>query len=324
MNSLISLVVVDQEPRVDSRLIAEQLGVEHKNTRELIEKYLPDFEEFGVCPFETAKPLQGSLGGRPEKFYLTNEDQSYLLLTYTQNTPQARDLKKRLVRSFGEHRRALSNPHQPSLPPVRQPIRSRNDLSFTQQNSCGHLQNWVVAHDPNTNWHVGVAIGKAYFEEVQELAQHDVEEARLAVQWALVEGAAPNFAPGGWGIECGFAEAIATALFAQPAAPNPRPIRAPVSAVMRQLIDENGVYEQVQAVIAKHRHQGIRESRLHSESWGYRRLDDDARHKLITQMISDGVIVRVEPPPPAIRKAGRPQAPLLVARAYVSGPGRLC
>ncbi len=113
-SDLISLAVVDGEPRVDSRLIADQLGVAHINTRELIEQYPADFEEFGITRFQTE--LSGKVG-QPQKFYLLNEDQAYLLLTYTKNTPQARELKKRLVRSFAEHRRAL--PHaQPTLDPL--------------------------------------------------------------------------------------------------------------------------------------------------------------------------------------------------------------
>jgi len=113
MSSLISLVVVDQEPRVDSRLIASQLGVEHQNTRELLQQYQTDFEEFGIIRFETGK-IEGR--GRPEKYALLNEDQSYLLLTYSQNTEQARELKKRLVRAFGEQRRAIALPASPDLP----------------------------------------------------------------------------------------------------------------------------------------------------------------------------------------------------------------
>lgn len=210
MTDLISLVVVDQEPRVDSRLIASQLGVKNINTRELIEQYLADFEEFGLTRFETEK-IEGR--GRPEKFYLLNEDQSYLLLTYSQNTPQARDLKKRLVRSFGEHRRALTNPQpQPALP-AKRVIKTRNDLSFTAHDAEGRLQNWAAPHSPGAQWSVGFATGQAYFEEVIELAQHSRKEAADALQWALVEGAATNWPKGGWGIECGFANALANALF---------------------------------------------------------------------------------------------------------------
>ncbi len=103
MSSLISLVVVDQEPRVDSRLLAEQLGVEHKATRQLILQYQADLEEFGKVPFEMEASGKTN---QQQKFALLNEDQSYLLLTYSQNTEQARALKKRLVRAFGEQRRS--------------------------------------------------------------------------------------------------------------------------------------------------------------------------------------------------------------------------
>ena len=118
MNAL-TLTTFNGEPRVDSRVIADQLGVEHKSARKLICQYLPDFEKFGVCRFEIAKPPKGSYGGRPEKFALLNEDQSYLLLTYTQNTQQVRELKIRLVRSFGEYRRGVAHPAMnPALPGI--------------------------------------------------------------------------------------------------------------------------------------------------------------------------------------------------------------
>lgn len=118
---LISLTVVNGEPRVDSRLIAEQLGILHKNTRELIQEYLGDFEEFGKVPFETEASGKTN---QPQKFVLLNEDQSYLLLTYAQNTEQARALKKRLVQSFGEHRRRQATPI-PVFPITRQSERPR-------------------------------------------------------------------------------------------------------------------------------------------------------------------------------------------------------
>lgn len=102
---------------------------------------------------------------------------------------------------------------QPSVAPARLPIRSRADLSFTQRDELGRLRNWVVAHIPGRDWHVGVEIGKGYFDEVLELARHNPNEARWAIQNALMDGAATNFQPGHWGIECGFAEAIALALF---------------------------------------------------------------------------------------------------------------
>lgn len=104
MSIALSLAVIDGEPRVDSRLVANELGVAHKNARELIEQYRCDFEELGVWRFETAKPSKDTLGGRPEKFYLLNEDQTYFLMTLVRNTPEAVQLKKRLVKAFAQFR----------------------------------------------------------------------------------------------------------------------------------------------------------------------------------------------------------------------------
>lgn len=115
MSNLIALVVVDQEHRVDSRLIAEQLGVKHISVRKLIDQYLPDFEEFGKARFEIEASGKTN---QQQKFYLLNEDQAYLLLAYSQNTEQARDLKKRLVRAFGEQRRLLAAPAHIQQVPV--------------------------------------------------------------------------------------------------------------------------------------------------------------------------------------------------------------
>lgn len=118
MNTDLSLVVVDDEPRIDSRIIADQLGVERINTRELIEQYQSDFEEFGQLRFQTEVGARPQGGGNPQKFALLNEDQCYLILTYSQNTAQARELKKRLVRAFSEYRKGASGDRSTALLPV--------------------------------------------------------------------------------------------------------------------------------------------------------------------------------------------------------------
>ncbi|CAG4908311.1 Rha family transcriptional regulator [Paraburkholderia saeva] len=92
------------ESRVDSRVIAAHLGNAHKHVRELIEKHCTHFERFGVLRFETAKPLPGSIGGRPERYALLPEDQCYFLLSLSQNTDRVVDLKARLVLAFREAR----------------------------------------------------------------------------------------------------------------------------------------------------------------------------------------------------------------------------
>jgi hypothetical protein len=59
-SDLIYLAVVDGEPRVDSRLVATELNVEHKATIQLVDKYSLQFQELGQLPF------QMEVGERPQ------------------------------------------------------------------------------------------------------------------------------------------------------------------------------------------------------------------------------------------------------------------
>lgn len=104
----LALVATKTESRVDSRLLAQQLGGDHDNVVTLVTNYRSDFEQLGVVLFQTEKPTPGSKGGRPERFALLNEDQAYLLLTYRRNTAKVRALKVQLVKAFAQARRAAA------------------------------------------------------------------------------------------------------------------------------------------------------------------------------------------------------------------------
>ena len=60
---------------VDSRLIAEDLGIDHESFMRTLRNYETRIEQrFGVIRFEIGKPPEGSQGGRPEKFaWLTSD-----------------------------------------------------------------------------------------------------------------------------------------------------------------------------------------------------------------------------------------------------------
>ena len=94
---------------VDSRLLAQELGVQHRSFyQKLILKYQKEIEEdWGVLRFEIAKPTEGSQGGRPERYALLTEQQSYLILTYSKNTEQARQCKRNLVKAFDEAKKLI-------------------------------------------------------------------------------------------------------------------------------------------------------------------------------------------------------------------------
>lgn len=91
--------------RVDTRVLAQHLGNQHENVMQLVKDYRADFEQFGILRFQTGEIQRR---GRPEKFALLNEDQAYLLLTYSRNTAKVRALKVKLVKAFAEARKAAA------------------------------------------------------------------------------------------------------------------------------------------------------------------------------------------------------------------------
>jgi len=98
------VVVFGGDPRIDSRIIAGELGVIHKNVMENVDNYLDIFQSFGILPFQTEE-IKGR--GQPAKFALLNENQAYFLVTLSRNSEQAVRLKQRLVQAFSDCRQQV-------------------------------------------------------------------------------------------------------------------------------------------------------------------------------------------------------------------------
>ncbi|WP_203561716.1 Rha family transcriptional regulator [Levilactobacillus brevis] len=109
MNDLVFLSSqqVDAEPFTTGDVIAKYAGIARKSVNELIRRYKDDLEDFGVLPFEMAKPIKGSLGGHPRRVWYLNKNQANLLITYLDNTKPVRQFKKALVRQFDAMQREL-------------------------------------------------------------------------------------------------------------------------------------------------------------------------------------------------------------------------
>lgn len=108
----IYLITDKSETLVDTRLIAENLGNQHQNTLQLLDRYIDKFKSFGKVMFKT-EPLPS---GQKEKYALLNEDQAYFLLSLSRNTDRVVDLKARLVLAFREARLALDLTKHEYLP----------------------------------------------------------------------------------------------------------------------------------------------------------------------------------------------------------------
>lgn len=82
---MLEIITQNETLVVDSRLIADELGIEHRALRQTVEKYLTDLEDFGVVSLKEDKPLKGSQGGRPERVYYLNEDQLKFIISKSRN-----------------------------------------------------------------------------------------------------------------------------------------------------------------------------------------------------------------------------------------------
>ena len=113
MTNLFPVKLIKNEHRVDSRLIADALGIQHKNFLINIKKYLPKIEEqFGGVLFQTL-PLETKGGVQNISIAFLNEDQAFATMTLSRNTEKVVDVKLRLVKSFSKAKEALGVLSQP-------------------------------------------------------------------------------------------------------------------------------------------------------------------------------------------------------------------
>ena len=93
---------------VDSRLIAANLDIQHKNFLATINKYLVPLEvNFGTVAFETRefKTTQGNTSS--ERFAWLSEEQATFLMTLSRNTERVVACKVALVKAFAEARQII-------------------------------------------------------------------------------------------------------------------------------------------------------------------------------------------------------------------------
>lgn len=106
--TMLAVIELEGNLVVDSRLIAEKLGIKHKNLLETLETYLTKIEEaFGAVAFETRefKTKQGNTSS--ERWAWLTEDQATLLMTFSRNTPRVVDCKVALVTAFAKAKKVI-------------------------------------------------------------------------------------------------------------------------------------------------------------------------------------------------------------------------
>lgn len=101
------LVVIQHDiPLADSRIVADQLGVEHRSFFSLIVEYQDEVEQdFGKVRFEIAPSGKTN---QPLKYALLTEDQTNTYMSYSRNTEQARSCKRKLVKAFSDAKKIIA------------------------------------------------------------------------------------------------------------------------------------------------------------------------------------------------------------------------
>ena len=112
----LALTTTTTEARIDSRLLARQLGNKNKPVIALIDKYLTRFKAHGQVLFKKADGDRKQGGGMAERYALLNEDQAYFLLSLSRNSETVVNLKVKLVKAFGAARRAADMRQNEYLP----------------------------------------------------------------------------------------------------------------------------------------------------------------------------------------------------------------
>lgn len=104
------IIIENNAPLADSRVVAEELGVQHGPfMTNIILKYQKEVEaECGVVHFKNGKPLQGSSGGRPERYALLTEVQANAYLSLARNTSKAVTLKIKLAKAFDDAKKIIA------------------------------------------------------------------------------------------------------------------------------------------------------------------------------------------------------------------------
>ena len=109
MNTLAKIDVIDQDGClvVDSRVIAEQLNIQHESFIKTIKKYLTEIEEFGHFRFEVGT-VTNSVGAKNTViFCYLNEEQATYVMTLSKNTDKVRQCKRLLVKAFTEAKQII-------------------------------------------------------------------------------------------------------------------------------------------------------------------------------------------------------------------------
>ena len=130
----VTLTTTATEARVDSRLLALQLGNKHRHVMALLDKYLDKLKVFDHVRFKNAHGERKQGGGKAERYALLTGDQAYFVLNLSRNTETVVNLKVKLIQVFSKYRRAAEIRRTEYLPSYHQLQDAIHAVSATSSN----------------------------------------------------------------------------------------------------------------------------------------------------------------------------------------------
>lgn len=138
----IQITTINEILVVDSRLIAEELGIQHETFMRTIKKYLDEIQEFGHLRFENAT-VQNSVGAKNTVvFCYLNEDQATYAMTLSRNTDKVRLCKRNLVKAFSEAKKVIQTVIPQQSDRIKE-LELQNEL-MSKELEMRHLDNTML------------------------------------------------------------------------------------------------------------------------------------------------------------------------------------
>jgi phage regulator Rha-like protein len=173
--------IYNNEPRANSKFIAEGFGVEHRSVITLLKKYLSDFEEFGLMPTKNNLSTYISNVGSPKKtggkaqelVYFLNEDQATFLGTLIRNSETSVKFKKLLVQDYSRCKKQLAviGSRQTDSEWLETRIQGKEDrlasidaiktfVEYARENGSSHPEKYYMALTKMENAELFIVAGK--------------------------------------------------------------------------------------------------------------------------------------------------------------------
>lgn len=87
---------VEGEYRIDSRIVASGLDLQHESFMKTLSVYQTQLEHFGILRFEIGVK-EGNRGGEPPKYCMLNRNQVLFAITLSRNTEAVIEWKMALI-----------------------------------------------------------------------------------------------------------------------------------------------------------------------------------------------------------------------------------